>query len=180
MLAKTIDDIHHPDIQRFFAECQTLGFSNNVSSESIKYHWTRNERKGCFWALYIQERIVGMAGCHWMPEIHEKAFRIQFRGCEIPGTDPKKTLSRSHFNSMTFRELIPLQLNWIEQFGEYEVFLSTNHDNKNHRAMQLIAQQGFLTEFDVGEYFSVQQTIWKFNSQHYKSVRSKIKSYLYE
>lgn len=164
----------------FFSQCRELGYTNNISRNSIKFDWVVNERRGRFWTLALADRIIAMAGCHWFPEVHERAYRIQFRGCELPGMDPKKSLSKGQFNSCTFRELIPYQIRWIQSLGDYEMFLTTNHDNKNHRTMQLMARQGYLTHFRSGPLFGVEQTIWKFNLEKYLAVRARITSYVSE
>lgn len=177
LMVEVLDDPFTADMSAFFTECLNRGFINNISAESIKFRWATEERHGRFWCLRHQGAIVAMAGCHWIPEIHPTAFRIQFRGCEIPGTDIKKTLSRGQFNSSTFRELIPYQLSWIQELGKYEIFLSVNLDNRNHRSMEILEKQGFLSFYDRGDLFNTTQTIWKFNVDHYKNVRSKIRTY---
>ena len=156
-----------------------MGYINNTSLLSIRAEFVK-QRLGNIWFLTKGEDIIGMAGCHRFDEVDIKSFRIQYRGCEIPGTDVKPGLSRSHFNSSTFRELIPYQLKWIENMGydKNNVYLSANTDNKNHRAMQLIEKQGFLTKFKEGLLFNVDQTIWKFNTEHYEHVREKVTSYV--
>jgi hypothetical protein len=177
LIAEVLEDPSSQDVQLFFAECLTLGFTNNSSTESIKFRWATEERRGRFWVLRHQGAVVAMAGCHWIPEIHQKAFRIQFRGCEIPGTDVKKTLSRGQFNSSTFRELIPFQLSWIHEQGDYEVFLSVGLGHRNHRSMEILEKQGFLEFYERGNLFDTPQTTWKFNVEHYQKVRSKIRTY---
>lgn len=177
---RNLDTVDEPMLDRFFKNCADLGYTNNVSKESIRVDYVR-ERKGNIWFLIKQDEIIGMAGCHLLTK---KAYRIQFRGCELPGTDVKPGLSRSHFNSSTFRELIPFQLKWIEQMGydKHNIYLTVNNDNRNHRAMSLIEQQGFLTR--EHEYasnltlFDTEQTLWKFITSHYEEVREKIKSYV--
>ncbi len=177
MTVEILEDPSASDIQAFFKQCSGRGYCNNVSAESIKFYWAVDERRGRFWILRHRGVIVAMAGCHWIPEIHPTAFRIQFRGCEIPGTDVKKTLSKGQFNSSTFRELIPYQLSWIQEQGEYDIFLSVNLDNRNHRSMELLEKQGFLEFHKRGELFHTLQTIWKFNVDHYNTVRSKVGTY---
>jgi hypothetical protein len=168
-------------LSRFFARCRTLGYVNNESLESIRTEFVFGH-EGNFWFLVKGKEIIGMAGCHRFDELHldQTAFRIQFRGCELPGSDVKPGLSRSHFNSSTFRELIPYQLKWVEDQGynKQNVFLTANVDNRNHRAMQLIEQQGFLTKYYSGIISTVEQTVWKFNTEHYEAVRKKVTSYV--
>lgn len=171
--------INQDSLATFFKTCEELGYKNNVSLLSIRADFVR-QRLGNIWFLTKGDAIIGMAGCHRFDEIDPTSFRIQFRGCEIPGTDVKPGLSKSHFNSSTFRELIPYQLEWIAKMGydKNNVYLSANKDNKNHRAMSLIEKQGFLTKHKDGILFTVDQTIWKFNTQHYESVREKVTSYV--
>jgi hypothetical protein len=177
---QTLQQIDSAMLQDFFDKCKALGFENNSSREAIREDLL-NRRTGNHWFLIKDNYIIGMAGCH---QITKKAFRIQFRGCELPGEDVKPGLSRSHFNSSTFRELIPFQLRWITDkgFDKNNVYLSVNLGNKNHRAMELIEKQGFLTrdhEYDSNLFlYDTPQTLWKFNTVHYEEVRSKIKSYV--
>lgn len=178
MTAFEIVDPHHYFVENFFLECQRLGFKNNTSAEKIKYNWATTQRSGKFWGLRIGEKMISMAGCHHLPEINANAFRIQFRGCELPGSDLKKTLSRAHFNSSTFRELLPLQIQWVRSLGEYDLYITVNHDNRNHRAMELMARQGFLSYADSRMLFDTPQTIWKFNTEYYETVRKKIRSFV--
>lgn len=174
-----LDSINPALLEKFFLECSSLGYVNNISLLTIRSEFVK-QREGNIWFLVNDDEIIGMAGCHRFDEVDSKSFRIQFRGCELPGRDIKQGLSRSHFNSSTFRELIPYQLAWIEQRGydRNNVYLTTNHDNRNHRAMTLIAQQGFLTKYKEDILFGVEQTIWKFNTLHYETVRQKVTSYV--
>ena len=166
-------------LDTFFSRCIELNFVNNISLNAIRTEFV-SQREGNIWFLVREKEIIGMAGCHRFDEVDPKSFRIQYRGCEIPGRDVKPGLSKSHFNSSTFRELIPYELKWIEEKGydKDNVYLSANLDNKNHRAMTLIEKQGYLTKHQEGLLFGVQQTIWKFNTQHYEEVRKKVTSYV--
>jgi hypothetical protein len=174
-----IDTIDRKALDEFFLECKNLGYENNVSDLAIRTSFVK-QRLGNIWFLLSQGEVIGMAGCHRFDEYDSSSFRIQFRGCEIPGKDVKPGLSRSHFNSSTFRELIPYQLRWIEQKGydKNNVYLTVNHGHKNYRAMSLIERQGFLTKECEMNLFNTEQTIWKFNTEHYELVRGKIKSYV--
>jgi len=168
-------ELHNYEMQPFFDECKLHGFVNNYSRETMRFDFVE-KRFGNFWGL-VSDRLVAVAGCLHFPEVSDNAFRIQFRGCEIPGTDIKKTLSRSHFNSSTFRELIPYQIEWCERMGSNELYLTTNIDNKNHRAMQLIAKQGFLSLHSEQMLFQVEQAIWRFDIEKYISERKKLDIY---
>jgi hypothetical protein len=178
----SVSDLYSVDQQAleiFFDECKRLGYVNNISHETIKTEFVK-ERFGNIWFLSKDNRIISMAGCHRFDEISTSAFRILYRGCDLPGTDVKKTLSRSQFNAACFRELVPYQLAWITSKGydKNEAYLTVNMGNRNHRAMCLIEKQGFLERIGDMEIFYTEQTVWKFNTAHYESVRQTIKSYV--
>ena len=174
-----IDQVDSHLLDKFFLECKRLGYNNNISLDTIRLSFVK-EKLGNIWCILKNNNIVGMAGCHLLTS---KSFRILFRGCELPGQDIKQGLSRAHFNSMCFRELIPIQLNWIENCGydKNDVYLSVNLNNKNHRAMEILETQGFLTkEHDYKSnliLFDTPQTLWKFNTLKYETERLKIKTY---
>ena len=163
-------------MQSFYQSCSQLGYVNNVSPDSMKFDFV-HQRFGNYWGLELNNNLVAVAGCLEFPEVSSDAFRIQFRGCELPGTDVKKTLSKSHFNSSTFRELIPYQIQWANKFGCDNLYLTTNIDNKNHRAMQLIAKQGFLNLYSEQMLFGVEQAIWKLDNEKYIRERKKLGVY---
>ena len=176
MKLKVIDNLFDYDLSEFYAECESLGYINNTSDERMRLDFVKS-RFGNMWGLEKEGRLIGVAGCHEFPEVSDNAFRIQFRGCELPNTDVKRTLSKSHFNSSTFRELIPYQIEWCANMGSSELYLTTNTDNRNHRAMQLIAKQGFLTLHKITTLFEVEQAIWRFNIDKYISERKKLAIY---
>lgn len=171
-----ISNLDHYPMESFYKSCAALGYRNNTSKEQMKFDFVKN-RFGNFWGLELNNKLVAVAGCLEFPEVSADAFRIQFRGCELPGTDIKKSLSKSHFNSSTFRELIPYQIQWANKFGCDNLYLTTNIDNKNHRAMQLIAKQGFLTLHSEEMLFGVEQAIWKLDNEKYIRERKKLGVY---
>ena len=135
-----ITDPETPVVQQFFEKCRSHNFVNNISAKTIKFNWVVNERFGKFWGILDCGSMIGMAGCHWMPEIHDLAFRILFRGCELPGADKKKTLSRSHFNSMNFREVIPYQLEWVRSLRKGYKTSSILDLSPNQRLLETISR----------------------------------------
>ena len=174
---KAISEVKPDLLEEFFLKCREFNYVNNTSKQKMKVDWVLNKRKGEFFIALLSNKIVAVAGCHWIPEIAKRAFRVQFRGCELPKSDIKKTLSRAHFNSITFRELLPYQLKWMKKQGDYFPCLSVNKGVKNHRAMQLMEKQGFLTYLGEKKLFYVDQTVWRFNTNHYLKIRNKIKTY---
>lgn len=176
MVLNVIDNLEDYALEDFFNECKQLNFVNNTSKDQMKFDRVK-QLFGNYWGLELDNRLIATAGCLAFPEVSDNAFRIQFRGCEIPCTDIKKTLSKSHFNSSTFRELIPYQIQWCDKMGSNELYLTTNLDNKNHRAMQLIAKQGFLTLHSQEMLFGKEQAIWRFHIEKYISERKKLGIY---
>ena len=174
-----LNNVNKDSLEKFFVECRRLGYENNTSLSAIGIDLVKG-RNGNIWFLSKGDEIIGMAGCHKFDEHDPTSFRIQFRGCELPGTDVKPGLSRSHFNSSTFRGLIPYQLKWIEDLGynKDNVYLTVNRGHKNYRAMSLIEKQGFLSNPKDMVLFGVDQTVWKFNTLHYEEVRKKVTSYV--
>lgn len=171
-----INNLYDYNMNEYYVKCRAYGYSNNWSED--RYNFDRvKEYDGNFWGLESKGSLIATAGCLRFPEVGANAFRIQYRGCEIPHTDIKKGLSRSHFNSSTFRELIPYQLEWIAKYKSDEIYLTTNLDNKNHRAMTLIAKQGFLSLHSTEELFGVEQAIWRFNIDKYITERKKLGIY---
>ena len=100
-----------------------------------------------------------------------------FRGCELPGNDTFKGLSKGDWNSITQREFIPLMIKWIPSD---ELYITTNihndHSNgkapRNHRLMGLLAKQRILD--NCGDMFlnNHEQTLWKLNIDEYTSRRN--------
>jgi len=171
-----INNLNEYDLTYFFNQCKTYGFVNNTSRSAMKLDFVK-ERFGNMWGLEKNGFLIACAGCLEFPEVSDNAYRIQFRGCEIPGSDIKKSLSKSHFNSSTFRELIPYQIEWCYKMGSDELYLTSNIDNKNHKAMQLIAKQGYLNLYKETILFNVQQAIWRFNIDKYIMERKKLGIY---
>lgn len=173
---EVISDLYNYNLDPFFDSCKRLGYVNNISKKSMRMDLVK-ERFGNYWGLCKDKQLVAVAGCLEFPEVDVNAYRIQFRGCELPHSDVKKTLSRSHFNSSTFRELIPYQIDWCNKLGSNDLYLTTNLDNKNHKAMQLIAKQGFLTLIDTTILYGVEQAIWRLDNEKYLDERKKLGRY---
>lgn len=175
-MLNVITDLYNYPMDNWFLNCRLEGFINNSSRNRMNFELVA-ELDGNYWGLEKEGELIATAGCLRFPEVSANAWRIQYRGCEMPGSDIKKGLSRSHFNSSTFRELIPYQLEWIAQYNSDKLYLTTNLDNKNHRAMQLIAKQGFLSLHSEEMLFGVEQAIWRFNIDKYISERKKLGVY---
>ena len=50
----------------------------------MKYEWCKEQ--GEYFCAIVDDEIVAVAGCHPLPEVGPNAWRIMFRGCELPHT----------------------------------------------------------------------------------------------
>ena len=178
MLIKTIEHEDLDMLQEFCDKCKELGYSNNISFETMKLAWCKEV--GEYWCAIRDNKIVAVAGCHPLPEVGERAWRIMFRGCELPGNDTFRGLGKGDWNSITQREVIPRMIDWIPS-DELYITTNTDHDHsngkasRNHRLMGLLAKQGILDNCGDMILYDVKQTIWKLNIEEYLRRRERIK-----
>ena len=85
MQIKIITDDLIPQLEVFCKKALILGYENNSSLKAMKYDWCKEH--GEFFCAIKDENIVAVAGCHPLPEVSENAWRILFRGCELPQND---------------------------------------------------------------------------------------------
>ena len=173
----TTDDLI-PDLEVFCQKAWKLGYTNNASLEEVRYDWCKEN--GEYFCAIQDDRIIAVAGCHTLPEVGDNAWRILFRGCELPGTSPYKGLNKGDWNSITQRDFIP---KFIDYIPSEELYISTNTDNdhsgkalRNHRLMNILAKQKDAYIDNMGDMVLNQthQTIWKLNIDQYLNRRSKL------
>ena len=125
-------------------------------------------------------KIIAVAGCHPLPEVSPNAWRIMFRGCELPQTDTFKGLGKGDWNSITQREMIPKFIEWCPSDQLY-ITTNTHHDHsngkssRNHRLMGLLAKQKILDKHSEIVLYYTEQTVWKLNIKEYTRRRSLLK-----
>ena len=173
-----IQDKHLDMLQVFCNKCKDLGYENNSSFRAMKLIWCKTQ--GEYWCAIRDEEIIAVAGCHPLPEVSNDAWRILFRGCELPHTDSFKGLGKGDWNSLTQREFIPLFIDWCPSDNLYMTTnLYNDHSNgkaaRNHRLMGLLAKQGILEDKGEIELYYTKQNLWKLNIQEYKKRRERIK-----
>lgn len=177
MKIETIQDKHWNQLQEFCDKCKQLGYNNNSSFEAMKLLWCKS--RGEYWCAVHNDQIVAVAGCHRLEDVHVSAWRIMFRGCELPGNDTFKGLGKGDWNSITQREILPKM---IEFCPSNKLYITTNtkyeHSNgkaaRNHRLMGLLAKQGILEDHGVMHLYGTEQQLWKLNINEYTQRRSKI------
>lgn len=177
-----IADDHMPMLEEFCRKCEMLGYKNNANFANMKLNWCRSIGK--YFCAIRENEIIAVAGCHPFSELDnyfENPWRILFRGCELPGKDNFKGLSKHNWNSITQREFIPI---FIKECPTKNLFLTTNitheHSNgkaaRNHKLMSILAKQGILDHFYDMIIYDTFQSIWKLNISTYERYRAKIKN----
>ena len=178
MIIIPINDELIPELEVFCKKAKELGYVNNSSLKLMRYDWCKEN--GEFYCAIKGDDIVAVAGCHTLPEFSPNAWRIMFRGCELPGASPYKGLNKGDWNSITQRDFIPEFINYIPS---EELYISTNISNehsgkalRNHKIMNILARQKDAYIIDVCDMMlnNVHHTIWKLNIEQYLSRRSKL------
>ena len=105
MIIIPINDELIPELEVFCKKAKELGYVNNSSLKLMRYDWCKEN--GEFYCAIKGDDIVAVAGCHTLPEFSPNAWRIMFRGCELPGASPYKGLNKGDWNSITQRDFIP-------------------------------------------------------------------------
>jgi len=178
MIITTIKDEHIPKLETFCASAKKLGYENNSSLKAMKFDWCK--QNGEFFCAIDNDKIIAVAGCHPLPEVGPNAWRIMFRGCELPQTDTFKGLGKGDWNSITQREMIPLFIDWCPSD---QIYITTNthheHSNgkaaRNHRLMGLLAKQKILDKHSEMVLYYTEQTVWKLNIKEYTRRRNLLK-----
>lgn len=172
-----IQQKHLTHLEVFCKKCNALGYQNNSSLNAMKFEWCKDV--GEYFCAIKNNEIVAVAGCHPLPEVSPNAWRILFRGCELPGNDTFKGLGKGDWNSITQREFIP---KFIEHCPTNELYITTNisheHSNgkaaRNHRLMGLLAKQGILDKHSDMMLYYTHQTVWKLNIEEYTKRRERL------
>ena len=167
-----------PELEIFCDKAKELGYTNNSSLKAMKYEWCKAQ--GEYFCAIRDDDIIAVAGCHPLPEVGPNAWRIMFRGCELPQTDTFKGLGKGDWNSITQREMIPRFIEWCPSD---ELYLTTNTDHehsngkasRNHRLMGLLAKQGILDYNGRMILYQTEQALWKLNIDEYTNRRSRLK-----
>ena len=167
-----------PELHVFCDKAKELGYQNNISPATMKYDWCTEV--GEYFCAIRDDEIVAVAGCHPLPEVGPNAWRIMFRGCELPQTDTFKGLGKGDWNSITQREMIPKFIEWCPSD---ELYITTNIDHehsngkasRNHRLMGLLAKQGILDKHSDIVLYYTKQTVWRLNILEYTTRRNRLR-----
>ena len=146
-----IDETLYDKLQIFCNECNKLGYKNNASFKAMKLEWCKNW--GEYYCAIKDNKIIAVAGCHPLPEISKNGWRILFRGCELPKTSPYKGLNKGNWNTITWRNFIPV---FIDYCPSKELYITTNisneHSSKAPNQLMVLAEQGIQTKYTITYY----------------------------
>jgi hypothetical protein len=166
-----------PKLEIFCKEAEELGYNNNSSLEAMKYYNIKIF-EGEYFCAIKDDKIVAVAGCHRFPAVNENAWRVMFRGAQLPGHH-SYGISKYHMDAITWRDILPAQ---IEFCDTDELYITTNveHDasgkmNKIHRLFQNLCKVGLVEcykETAIIEY--TEQSVWKLNIDEYNTRRAKV------
>jgi hypothetical protein len=178
MKIEIIKDKHLDMLQVFCNQCVDLQYENNKSLAAMKLLWCKEQ--GEYFCAINDNNIIAVAGCHPLPEVGPNAWRIMFRGCELPQTDTFMGLGKGNWNSITQREMIPKFIKWCPSD---QLYITTNtyheHSNgkalRNHRLMGLLAKQKILDYAGELTLYYTKQAVWKLNIDEYTRRRNTLK-----
>lgn len=158
----------------FFEEAKKLRLDNNTSFESMKWDL------GKWWISVDQDKIVGISGCHPLPEGQTDVWRVMARSAILPEYRNRfKNLVRSNINSETTHYHMPLQILWIKKnypnVKQFVVTSNISNDNKNYmrsdRALHIMETTGIVKKLRVEEIYYTMQTVWEVNIENLFTTR---------
>jgi len=166
-----------PELETFCNEAEVLGYNNNSSLKAMKYEWCKDY--GEYFCAIEGNDIVAVAGCHPLPEVNDKAWRVMFRGAQLPGYNKSFGLNKYHMSAITWREILPAQ---IEFCDTDELYITTNieHDasgkmNRTHRLFKNLHKLGMVNCYQERmTLYYTEQSVWKLNIDEYTKRRNAI------
>jgi hypothetical protein len=169
-----------PKLEIFCKEAGDLGYNNNSSLKAMKYEWCKEQ--GEYFCAIEDDKIISVAGCHPLPEINDKAWRVMFRGAQLPGYNKSFGLNKYHMSAITWREILPAQ---IEFCDTDELYITTNieHDasgkmNRTHRLFKNLHKLEMVNYQGRVFLYQTEQSVWKLNIDEYTKRNEKLKDEL--
>jgi len=180
LITKQYDSSQKDELVVFCSKCADLSYYNNISLQAMKLEWCLS-KKGQFFLTYYDNLLIGLSGCHPLPQVGNDVFRILFRGIELPEfRNIFNVVSKTHMTSIPFYYHIPLQIDWAKQQGAKKFVVTTNWDNpdgitsmnKSHRVFQLLEKQNIVSCIvkEMTLYETV-QSVWELNINNYFLAR---------
>jgi hypothetical protein len=165
-----------PELEIFCEKAKELGYTNNSSLKAMKYEWCKEQ--GEYFCAIKGNDIVAVAGCHPLPEVGPNAWRVMFRGAQLPGYNKSFGLNKYHMSAITWREILPAQIQFCDT---EELYITTNVDydasgkmNKIHRLFRSLHKLG-MVDYQGREFlYQTEQSVWKLNINEYTKRRNMI------
>ena len=167
---RTLSKSDKPAVEKF---CCSQNYSNNISLEKMKWDWCP------FWcAAFDGDKIISIAGAHELPEVSPNAYRLLFRGAQLPGYT--LGVGRNIFKTgIQLSYLLPLQITWaIQQNPDAELYITTNVNNDggkskrmNDTMMPMLAKTGIWQLEKSMMLYYVPQQLWRIDIKKYDEVR---------
>jgi len=167
------------DLIGFTMKCKQHGYYNNASIDRLKVKWCV-DNGGTFFATYLDDTLVSISGCHALPEVDDKTYRILYRGATLPEAQNfQGVMNKYHMNSIPFFYHVPKHIEWARERGAEKFIITTNWDNqdiptmeKSHRAFKVLEKRGIVTCLSERvELFHTEQTLWELNLEKYFELR---------
>lgn len=172
---------HKNKLINFCAKCNDLGYKNNESLEAMRLEWCLGQG-GQFFLTYYDDALISVSGCHPIPQVDNTAYRLLFRGVELPEYQNFfNVVSKTHMSALPFFYHVPLQIAWAKKQEFSKFVITTNWDNpdgiksmnKSHRVFKLLARQGLVDcEIEKIHLWHTDQSVWKLNINSYEILRS--------
>ena len=183
-LTLSFDHSKVSDLNQFCNQCKILGYKNNESLEAMRLDWCIRS-KGQFFLTYADKNLISISGCHPLPQVDNKTFRILFRGATLKDyQNSLGVVNKYHLTSIPFYSHIPLQIKWGLTKGYNSFCITTNWNNPDgidsmshsHRVFQYLERQGLVDcLIERVNLYSVDQTVWKLNIDRYLEVREQFR-----
>lgn len=179
LIHKAYDESQIDNLQEFCKRCESLGYKNNSSLETMRLKYAL-DHQGQFFLTYYNQQIISLSGFHKLDEVGDNVYRILFRGVTLDSFQNHLGLtSKTHMNSIPFYYHIPMVLNNFNEHGDKKFVITTNWKNseipsmnKSHRVFQLLEKQGIVSNFiNHINLFNTDQTVWLLNTKIYLKLR---------
>ena len=111
---KTQSSLLYPNDYNAVLQLDSSLFSNGSIAALVNLKYELEWCKDCgeYYCAIEDDEIIAVGGCHPLPEIDKNGWRINFRGCELPRISPYKGLNKGNWNTITWRDFIPVFIDY--------------------------------------------------------------------
>ena len=170
------------DLEEFCDKCGDAGILNNASLKALKFgKWGSQEN---WWFVYNEDKIVSMAGAHYLPHVHYTCYMINYRLATLPewrnmADDRQNT--RRMYHEFGFARLVPFMVDWAHEQGATDCVVTTasqDHSEDRSGTMHKIWRFAYVAwphedkltllhkDFPL---YGIKQDVWKFNWRNFRT-----------